>query len=134
MKLEEVPQEKKNFKDGHNAPKKVLYVTDRDGSYTQTNSDGWDAENVILEQAWEEIDSQLEQALKQVKDGQLSPIGYYIIKNRMDVGILAAYMGKWQWQVKRHFRPSVFASLSTTMLNRYATLFNITIDELKKIA
>ena len=48
MKLEEVPQEKKNFKDGHNAPKKVLYVTDRDGSYTQTNSDGWDAENVVL--------------------------------------------------------------------------------------
>jgi len=112
----------------------VLYVTNRDGSYTQTNSDGWDAENVVLEQAWEEIDSQLEQALKQVKDGQLSPIGYYIIKNRMDVGILAAYMGKWQWQVKRHFRPSVFASLSTSMLTKYATLFNITIDELKKIA
>ena len=69
----------------------MLYVTNRDGSYTQTNSDGWDAENVVLEQAWEEIDSQLEQALKQVKDGKLSPIGYYIIKNRMDIGILAAF-------------------------------------------
>jgi hypothetical protein len=69
----------------------VLYVTNQDGSYTQTNSEGWDAENVILEQAWEEIDSQLEQALKQVRDRKLSPIGYYIIKNRMDIGILAAF-------------------------------------------
>jgi hypothetical protein len=69
----------------------VLYVTSQDGSYIQTNSEGWDAENVILEQAWEEIDSQLEQALKQVRDGKLSPIGYYIIKNRMDIGILAAF-------------------------------------------
>jgi hypothetical protein len=69
----------------------VLYVTNQDGSYTQTNSECWDAENVILEQAWEEIDSQLEQALKQVRDGKLSPIGYYIIKNRMDIGILAAF-------------------------------------------
>ena len=54
----------------------MLYVTNQDGSYTQTNSECWDAENVILEQAWEEIDSQLEQALKQVRDGKLSPIGY----------------------------------------------------------
>ncbi len=69
----------------------MLYVTNQDGSYTQTNSECWDAENVILEQAWEEIDSQLEQALKQVRDGKLSPIGYYIIKNRMDIGILAAF-------------------------------------------
>jgi hypothetical protein len=29
--------------------------------------------------------------LKQVRDGKLSPIGYYIIKNRMDIGILAAF-------------------------------------------
>lgn len=69
-----------------------MYVRNQDGSYTQTNSEGWDAENVILEQAWEEIDSQLEQALKQVRDGKLSPIGYYIIKNRMDIGILAAFI------------------------------------------
>jgi hypothetical protein len=134
MKLEEVPQEKKNFKDGHKAPRKVLYVTNRDGSYTQTNSDGWDVENVILEQAWDEIDTQLEDALKQVRDGALSPIGYYLIKNRMDIGILAAYTGKWQWQIKRHLQPSVFARVSTAMLEKYAALFNITIDELKKIA
>ena len=132
MKLEEVPQQKKNFKDGDKAPKKVLYVTNQDGSYTQTNSDGWEAENVVLEQAWEEIDHQLEEAKQRVLNGISSPIAYYMIKSRMDVGILAAYVGKWQWQVKRHLKPSVFRNLSNGMLDKYATVFNITVDELKK--
>lgn len=132
MKLEEVPQQKKNFKDGDKAPKKVLYVTNQDGSYTQTNSDGWEAENVVLEQAWEEIDHQLEEARHNVLNGISSPIAYYMIKSRMDVGILAAYVGKWQWQVKRHLKPSVFRNLSNGMLDKYATVFNITVDELKK--
>jgi hypothetical protein len=34
MKIEEVPQDKKQFKDGDKAPKKLMYVTNQDGSYT----------------------------------------------------------------------------------------------------
>jgi len=132
MKLDEVPQQKKDFKDGDKAPKKVLYVTNPDGSYTQTISDGWEVENVALKQAWEEIDHQLEESIQRLRKGESSPVEYYMIKNRMDVGILAAYVGKWQWQVKRHLKPSVFSSLSDTMLEKYAKVFNITIDELKK--
>jgi len=134
MKLDEVPQEKKDFKDGDKAPKKVLYVTNSDGSYTQTNSDGWEVENVALKQAWEEIDHQLEQSRERFLKGECSPIEYYMVKNRMDISILAAYVSKWQWQVKRHLKPSVFASLTESMLERYSKVFNITIHELKKPA
>ncbi len=31
MNIDEVPQDKKNFLDGNKAPKKVMYVTSKDG-------------------------------------------------------------------------------------------------------
>ena len=48
----------------------------------------------------------------------------------MDLPLLAKYVGKWQWQVKRHMKPSVFYKLDTAILQRYADTFNITIEEL----
>ena len=133
MNSNQVPQQKKNFKDGDKAPKKVLYVTNADGSYAQTNSDGWEPENLVLEQAWEEIDRQLAEEKQNVLQGKKSPIAYYMIKNRMDVGILASYVGKWQWQVKRHLIPSVFSKLSDQTLEKYALAFDISIAQLNKI-
>lgn len=132
MNLDEVPQHKKQFKDGGQAPKRVLYVTNPDGSYTQTGSEGWDVENDALQQAWEEIERQLEETRTMVRNGTVSPIQYYMIRQRMDIGILAAYVGKWKWQVKRHMKPSVFKTLSDKMLNKYAEVFNITLNELKE--
>lgn len=133
MKVEQVPQDEKNFKDGKNAPKKVIYATLNDGTYSTVHSAGWAAENLALEQAWEDIDQQLSKTKKDVADGKLSPVAYYMIKNRMDIGILSAYMGKWQWQVKRHFKPSVFSSLSSSILQKYASVFGITTEELKNM-
>lgn len=36
-----------------------MYVTADDGQYTQTQSAGWEAENLVLEQAWNDIEQQL---------------------------------------------------------------------------
>jgi hypothetical protein len=133
MKIEEVPQDKKQFKDGDKAPKKLMYVTNQDGSYTQKTSAGWEAENLALEQAWQDIDEQLLQSKEAVKTGKSSPIAYYMILNRMDIAILAKYVGKWQWQVKRHLQPSVFNALSEKVLLKYAQAFNIGLDALKNV-
>lgn len=131
MHIDEVPQDKKAFRDGEKAPKKVMYVTQHDGHYTQTQSVGWEAENLALEQAWDDIEQQLNEEREKVRKGLVSPVSYYMIKNRMDVPILASYVGKWQWQVRRHFKPSVFKSLSDGMLQIYARVFNITTEQLK---
>lgn len=134
MNLNEVPQEKKTFRDGDKAPKKVLYAVKPDGTYTQSISDGWEPENVALEQAWQEIDEQVDAVLREVRARLKSPVAYYMVRDRMDIGILAAYVGKWQWQVKRHLKPAVFAKLSQQMLQRYADVFNISVEELKNPA
>lgn len=49
----------------------------------------------------------------------------------MDIKTLAAYTGFWQWQVKKHLKPANFNKLSDKKLQKYATVFEITVDELK---
>ena len=134
MHINEVPQDKKNFRDGGNAPKKVMYVTADDGQYTQTQSAGWEAENLVLEQAWNDIEQQLLSEKKRVLNHEVSPIAYYMVQSRMDLPILASYVGKWQWQVKRHLKPAIFNKLSEKMLQKYAEVFDVSIETLKHLA
>ena len=54
-------------------------------------------------------------------------------KSLMDTKILADYSGFWQWQVKNHLKPAVFNKLPNTKLQRYASVFNVSVAELKNI-
>ncbi|MBL7717399.1 MAG: hypothetical protein JNL72_01080 [Flavipsychrobacter sp.] len=110
--------------------KKLMYATDKDGKYTGVTSSGWEAENEATRQAWEDADETLAQTEAQVRQGSLSPIAYYMQKNLMELSLLAKYVGKWQWQVKRHMRPSVFRKMDAALLQKYAEVFNITTEEL----
>jgi hypothetical protein len=129
MKVNEVPQDPKDFKEGDKV-KKLMYAVDNDGKYTGVNSAGWEAENFATKQAWDAIDEELAETIEQIKKGELSPIAYYMHKCLMEVSLLAKYVGKWQWQVKRHMKPAGFNKLSPDMLKKYAQAFNITVEEL----
>jgi hypothetical protein len=130
MNVNEVPQDPKNFK-GAEKMKKLMYATDQDGQYTGIPSSGWEAENTATQQAWEDVDETLADIERRVRQGKLSPIAYFMQKNLMDISLLAKYVGKWQWQVKRHFKPSVFNKLDASLLQKYAEVFNIRPEELK---
>ncbi len=130
MNINEVPQDPKNFK-GAEKMKKLMYATDKDGNYTGITSSGWEAENEATKQAWDDVDETLSEVEAKVKAGELSPIAYYMQKNLMDLPLLAKYVGKWQWQVKRHFKPSVFNKMDEAMLQKYAGIFNISVEELR---
>ena len=65
-----------------------------------------------------------------MRAGTISPIAYFMQKKLMDLPLLAQYVGKWQWQVRRHMNPSVFNELSEAMLRKYAEVFQITVQEL----
>ena len=45
----------------------------------------------------------------------------------------ASYVGFWQWRVKRHLKPKVFKKLSEKTLQKYADVFEISLNELKHI-
>jgi len=126
MKDSEVPQDKSSFTD-------LYYVVDKDGNYVTKKSSGWNAKNMALGESLDLIDERVKEIKKRVLDKEISPIVYYMELNRMDISVLAAYYGKWKWQVKRHFKPSVFVKLSDKSLEKYAKIFSITIDQLKDI-
>lgn len=127
-----MPQDSLEYKD-RDKLKKLVYAVGKDGKYTGVGSSGWDPENVATKQAWDAIEEELAETMKQVQAGEVSPIAWYMQKKLMDLPLLAQYVGKWQWQVKRHMKPQVFNELSDKMLEKYASVFEITVEELKNL-
>jgi len=129
MEKDKVPQDQSNLT--KNNVKELLYATDENGNYTTTLSTVWEPKTIALSNSIDEINERIADARQQVLDGEASPIVYFMEINKMDLTILASYVGFWKWRVKRHFKPSVFASLNNKILQKYADTFEISIEELK---
>lgn len=129
MEKDKVPQDKSNLT--KNNVKELLYATDENGNYTTTLSTGWEPKAIALSNSIDEINERIADARQQVLNGEVSPIVYFMEVNKMDLTILASYVGFWKWRVKRHFKPSVFAKLNDKILQKYADTFEISIEELK---
>jgi hypothetical protein len=129
MKQDEVPQDKGNLSNKN--MKELVYATDEKGNYTTALSTGWEPKTIALSNSIDEISERIAIAKAQVANNEVSPISYFMEVSRMDIGVLSSYVGMWQWRVKRHFKPKVFAGLSDSILSKYAASFNITIEELK---
>jgi len=129
MEKDQVPQDQSNLT--KNNVKELLYATDENGNYTTTLSTGWEPKTIALSNSIDEINERIADARQQVLNGEVSPIVYFMEVNKMDLNILSSYVGFWKWRVKRHFKPSVFATLSDKILQKYADTFGISIEELK---
>jgi hypothetical protein len=131
MRKEEVPQDIGSL--SKNNMKELVYATDQEGNYTTSLSSGWDPKSIALSNSIDEINERIAIAKQMVLNCEVSPIYYYMELNKMDIKILSSYIGYWKWRVKRHFNPKIFESLSDKVLNKYASIFNISIEELKNI-
>lgn len=130
MQLDEVPQDGLDYKE-RDKLRKLMYAVDKDGHYTGIPSVGWEAENAATMGAWDEVAEVQKETEAAVKAGKLSPIAYFMQRSLMDVALLARYVGKWQWTVRRHLQPKHFAKLSDSTIAAYASVFNISPEELK---
>jgi len=128
MNKEQVPQDQENLNEGKLA--KLYYATDEKGHYVKVNSIGWEPETVAMQQAWEVVNDQVQEALKKVIAGKASPLLYFIKKNIMDTAMVAGYAGTFGFMVRLHCNPFFFDRLSRKMLEKYAYTFRITVEEL----
>ena len=131
MKKDEVPQDKSNL-DTVNF-KELCYAVDENGEYTTVNSTGWDPKTIALTKAIEDINERTADAKQRVLNNETSPIEYYMEFHKMDPSLLGSYVNMWKCQVKNHFKPKVFQKLSKKVLQRYADVFEISIEQLKNI-
>lgn len=131
MKKSDIPQDKGSLKSAKF--KELCYAVNENGEYTTAGSSGWTPKTIALNNALQEINERVEKAKIKVLNNQTSPIEYYMELHKMDITILASYVGLWKWRVKRHFKPKVFHKLSQKIVQKYADIFEITVDQLKHI-
>jgi hypothetical protein len=128
MKKKEVPQDEGlmegRFED-------VCYALDDNGNYVAVLSKGWSPKNEAMLQAWDVIHEKVENVRQEVLSGKISPIGYYMEKNLMDLKLLADYVGLPKRKVRKHLQPEKFAQLGDDILQRYADTFEIHLEDLK---
>lgn len=128
MKKEETPQDKSLLV---GFTREVDYAVDESGKYTTVLSSGWEIKSSALDLAWNDIEKRVKEAEEKVRNGEASPVLFFMELKLMDPSIVAAYTGFWQWQVKRHMKPEVFRNLSKKKLRKYADVFEITPDQLQ---
>jgi hypothetical protein len=131
MKKEEVPQdgrflENTNFRD-------IYYALDENGNYCQVQSVGWEVKNEALSLTWESILDEAESIRQEVLAGEKSPLAYHMQVHLFDVSLLSAYSGIPKKNIKKHLQAGEFERLDNATLEKYASLLNITVDELKKV-
>jgi len=131
LKKEEIPQDRSNLESADF--KELCYAVDDEGNYITAQSTGWDPKTIALDNAILDINERVEVARQKVIANQTSPIEYYMELHKMDLSILSSYVGIWKWRVKRHFKPSVFKNLKTSTLEKYAEVFEISVNDLQQI-
>ncbi len=130
MKIEDVPQDNGMIADyGH----EICYAVDSEGNYKLTPSIGWETKNIVNDQAWEVIETETQNIYNQAKAGEVSPLAFYQAKYQMDLSLLAKYVSLAKWRVRRHMKPSIFKKLPERILRKYASIFGISISELKTV-
>jgi hypothetical protein len=130
MDVNDVPQEGNRTMGGH---RRAMYARDKDGRMVIVPSLGGEVDETVTLQALDLIREQAEQARARVLAGVSSPLEYWMYAQRLDLPQLSQVTGYWQWRIRRHFRPEKFARLPEKVLQNYAWVMGITVDQLKKL-
>ncbi|HEV2110918.1 MAG TPA: hypothetical protein VGT99_06175 [Gammaproteobacteria bacterium] len=127
MKKGEVPQQNAKAFMGHS---KLLYAVDEAGRYVPAPSNGWEAEEIVLDQAIAEFQRLTADAWNRARAGLTSPLEYHMYHERMDVVLLSQTTGYFKWRVRRHLKPGTFQKLPQRMRARYAEALGMTPEAL----
>lgn len=128
MKKSDIPQDESALS---NYVKELCYAVDENGKYATGLSTGWEVKAQALNLTLSDVQKRVNDAIQKVKNKEASPILVYMEANMMDIGILSAYTGFWKFTIKRHLKPKIFQTLSNNKLQKYAEVFNVSIEQLK---
>lgn len=131
MKVEEVPQDRKYIRD--TVMRDLAYAVDAEGKYQAVQSVGWTPKNEALELALDSINEECEEIAERVRQGETSPLEYYMAKNMMTLELLSDYTGIAKRKIRKHLAPKEFARLDNETLARYADALRMDAEQLKHL-
>jgi len=128
MKVKEVPQ------DGKRMLKTTLvqYAENDEVKFEKVQSDGWDPGYYAGLNLQEEFRELAEQAKERIKNGQSSPLEYFMYCAYLDpVGLAQFTEIPWR-KVKKHLTPKGFEKLDDATLARYAHILHTDVEIIMK--
>lgn len=130
MDIAEVPQEG-NRTLGHH--RKALYAKDANGRMVLVASRGSEVDETVTLQAVQRLHAFAEAARLRCLAGQTAPLEVWMWTQRMDLALLSQVTGIWQWRIRRHFHPRIFALLTPALLQRYARALGLRVEQLQQL-
>jgi hypothetical protein len=89
----------------------------------------FDACDVVMTDHLQEIEA----IRQQVLDRKVSPLAYHIQTNLFSIKLLSSYTGISKRRIKKHLKPEKFNQLKEETLEKYSAVFEMSVEELKKI-
>ena len=130
MDIADVPQEGNRTLGNH---RKALYAKDGNGRMVLVASRGSEIDEAVTLQAVDRLHGFAEAARQRCQAGQTAPLEVWMWSQRMDLALLSQVTGIWQWRIRRHFRPAIFARLPSTLLQRYARALGLRVEQLQQL-
>jgi hypothetical protein len=130
MDVSDVPQEGNRTLGNH---RKALYAKDADGRMVLVASKGSEVDETVTLQAVARLQAFADDARKRCLAGQTAPLEVWMWTQRMDLPLLSQVTGIWQWRIRRHLRPNIFARISPELLERYAQALGLQAEQLRQL-
>ena len=110
----------------------ILFAEKDDKKYDAVQTGSFMVKNYLDDHLMkrENLDKELRAELNK---GNISPVYYFMVFQDMGPGDLARRVGISKRKLRKHFKPEVFAKLDEVMLQKYAIVFAVTVEELKSL-
>jgi len=111
--------------------RELFYHFDKEKGFSREIDYQVPANQTIIKQSWDAAEQRLDEVRSLIRAGKRSPIAYYMEKTLMEIPILADYMEMGKWRIRKHMKPKGFNKLKPEILEKYASIFGISVDALK---
>jgi hypothetical protein len=110
----------------------ILYVEKDDGKYGPMQTGSYLSANYMDDYLYKRRNLEIE-LRRQLVNGDISPVKYYMILEDLSFSELAARAGIRKSKVRKHLDPKKFGDATAEELGRYAAVFNIPLANLLQI-
>lgn len=110
----------------------VLYVEKDDASYGPMETGSYMVKNYI-DDFFEKRDNLQQDCLRRLKDGEISPVAYYMRLIEIGEADLASRVGVSRRKLRRHLTPKGFEKASLFVLERYADVFSVPVANMFQV-